>query len=133
MNNLFGVHDAQNRYLLPRFVAQNLASSLALIFNLSIVDKGRQDLFVSEVLAPGLELFGRITDILAELNKRISKAVRVEIRKKCMAQGILTRLVTQPSNGSRRPHVSAWEEALGRGNLEEMHVTQPSKVLWCPI
>jgi len=33
----------------------------------------------------------------------------------------------------RRPHVSAWEEALGRGNLEEMHVTQPSKVLWCPI
>jgi len=50
-----------------------------------------------------------------------------------MAQGILIRLVTQPSNGNRLPHASAWEEALSRGNPEEMHLTQPSKVLWCPI
>src|SRR2546421_10639765 len=28
MNNLFGVHDAQNRYLLARFVVQNLASGV---------------------------------------------------------------------------------------------------------
>ncbi len=57
--------------------------------------------------------------------------IPLRVESKCMAQGILTRLVTQPSNGNRGPHVSAWEEALGRGNPEEMHVTQPSKVLWC--
>jgi hypothetical protein len=34
---------------------------------------------MSEVLTPCLELFGGPTDILAELDKSVSKAMRVEI------------------------------------------------------
>ena len=34
-----------------------------------------------EILAPRLELFGGLTDILTELDKGISEAMRVEIRQ----------------------------------------------------
>ena len=54
---------------------------LTLAGNFTIAKKSCQNLFMSEVLAPCLELFGGPTDILAELDKGVSKAVRVEIRK----------------------------------------------------
>jgi hypothetical protein len=42
---------------------------------------------MSKVLAPCLELFGRPADILAELDKGISKAVWVEIRQASPGEG----------------------------------------------
>src|ERR1019366_8775682 len=52
---------------------------LAVTRNFAVAGKSRQDLFMPEVLAPRLELFRGLTDILAELDKCISKAVRVEV------------------------------------------------------
>ena len=60
---------------------------LTLTRNFAIVKKGRQNLFMSEILAPRLELFWRLTDILAELDKCISEAVRVEIRQASLDEG----------------------------------------------
>ena len=47
--------------------------------DLAVAKKSRQDLFMAKILAPCLELFGRFADILAELDQRVSKAVRIEI------------------------------------------------------
>ncbi len=63
---------------------------LALAGHFAVAKKGRQDLFMTEVLAPGLELFGGFTDILAKSNKGISEAVWIEIRQigadECLAK-----------------------------------------------
>ena len=60
---------------------------LTLTRNFAITGKGRQNSFMPEVLAPRLELFGGLADILAELNKGISKAMRVEIRQASAVEG----------------------------------------------
>ena len=60
---------------------------LALARNLAIAQKGRQDFLMPQVLAPRLELFRGLADILAELDKGISEAVRVEIRQAGTGKG----------------------------------------------
>jgi len=55
--------------------------SLTLIRNFSVVKEGRQSLLVPEVLTPCLELFRGLANLLTKLDKRVSKAVRIEIRK----------------------------------------------------
>jgi hypothetical protein len=52
---------------------------LALALNFAIAQESRQNFLMSEVLAPRLELFGGLTDILAQLDKGISEAMRVKI------------------------------------------------------
>ena len=53
--------------------------TLALARNFAIAQESRQHFLMSEVLAPRLELFGSPTDILPQLDKDISEAMRVEV------------------------------------------------------
>jgi hypothetical protein len=53
--------------------------ALTVTGDLAVAKKCRQDLFMAQVLAPRLELFGRLADILAELDQCVPKAVRIEI------------------------------------------------------
>jgi hypothetical protein len=55
--------------------------------NFAIAKKGRQDFLMSEVLAPGLELLGGFAYILAEPDKCISEAVRIEVRQSSTLEG----------------------------------------------
>jgi hypothetical protein len=54
--------------------SQNL--SLAIPCNHSIAGECRQNLFMAEVLAPGLERFRRLAQILPKPDKRVPEAVR---------------------------------------------------------
>src|SRR5450755_1231928 len=62
--------------------------ALSMRCNLAVAGKGRQNLLVPEVLAPRLEVFGRFADIFAQAGKRISEAVRVEIRQSGTDEGL---------------------------------------------
>ena len=42
---------------------------------------------MAEILAPRLELFGGLADLLAKPDQRVSKAVRIEIRQTCTLKG----------------------------------------------
>ena len=61
--------------------------TLTLARNFAIAQKGRQNFFMPEVLAPGLELIGGLTDILPELDKGISETMRIEIRQASSDKG----------------------------------------------
>lgn len=64
--------------------------ALSLECNLTIAQKGCQHLFMPEVLAPRFELFRRLADVLAELDKGVPEAMGIEIRQagtpKCLAK-----------------------------------------------
>ena len=49
--------------------------------DLAVAKKSRQDLFMAKILAPCLELFGRLADILAELDQRILYLCRLKYGK----------------------------------------------------
>jgi hypothetical protein len=61
---------------------------LALARNLAIAQKGRQNFLMSQVLAPRLELFRRLADLLADLDKGNSEAMGIEIRKAGIDKGL---------------------------------------------
>ena len=91
---------------------------LTLVADFTIAKKSCQNLLMSEVLAPCLELFRRLAGFLAELNKGVSKAVRIEIWQICGSEGITKYLAYwccrapvssfQPRGFklSRRPHLN---------------------------
>ena len=60
---------------------------LALARNFAIAYKGRQDFLMSQILAPRLELFRGLANILAELDKGIPKAMWVEIWQASIGKG----------------------------------------------
>ena len=66
---------------------------LTLAGNFTIAKKSCQNLFMSEVLAPCLELFRSLAGFLAELNKGVSKAVR---KDKGVKSSFLTVLFVSP-------------------------------------
>jgi len=64
-------------FLRRRQIANDFPLTLA--GNLATTQKGRQNFLMSQVLAPRLELFRRLADLLAELDKGISEAMGIEI------------------------------------------------------
>jgi len=71
-----------------------LADDFTLSFNgdLAIARERRKHLFVAEVLAPGLELLRRAAELLAQLGKRLSKAMRIEVGEPGTRERILENL-----------------------------------------
>jgi hypothetical protein len=47
----------------------------------AVAHECRQDLLVTQVLAPGLELLGRVTKLLSQCRQRLAEAMRIEIRQ----------------------------------------------------
>src|SRR5205823_6132312 len=54
---------------------------LALARNFAVAPERRHRAFMPEVLAPCLKLFGGFADFEAELDERVSKTMRIEIRQ----------------------------------------------------
>src|SRR3984957_10285054 len=47
----------------------------------AVAHECRQDLLVTEVLAPGFELLGRLAKLLSQCRQRLAEAMRIEIRQ----------------------------------------------------
>jgi hypothetical protein len=62
--------------------------ALPLVSDLAIAQEGGQDLLMPQVLAPRLELFRSLADLLAELDKGVSETMRVEIREAGTDRGL---------------------------------------------
>jgi hypothetical protein len=64
--------------------------------NRAVAGERRQYVFMSKVLAPSLELFGRLANFFAQSRKRVAEAMRVEIGQACCFE----RLPEYPANGA---------------------------------
>ncbi len=56
--------------------------------NLAIACKSCKNLFMTKILAPRLKFFRAGANLLTELNKDVSKTMRIEIRKTGIDKGI---------------------------------------------
>ena len=55
--------------------------SLPMTLNRAITQKGSQDLLMSQVLAPRLELFWSLADLLPQMDQGVSETMGIEIRE----------------------------------------------------
>ena len=53
--------------------------ALPRIWDLTVAGERRHHLLVAEVLAPRLELLGRVADLLAQLGKRVAERMRIGV------------------------------------------------------
>ena len=62
-------------------LARQLVQNIGLPFpgHRAVAHECRQDLLVTEVLAPGLELLGRLAKLLSQCSQRLAEAMRIEI------------------------------------------------------
>ena len=62
-------------------LARQLVQNIGLPFprHRAVAYESRQDLLVTEVLAPGLELLGRLAKLLSQCRQRLAEAMRIEI------------------------------------------------------